>query len=133
MADSEAIVAAARACVGTRFRAQGRSVGLGLDCVGVAAVAMRAGGVRTRVPGDYRLSGDHHRLAERIDAVAGLERVAMAGPGDLVLCVVGRSHRHLAVMTDSGFVHAHLGLGRVVETPGVPEWPIEAAWRVKGD
>ena len=34
-----AIVAAVRACVGTRFRAQGRCPGIALDCVGVALVA----------------------------------------------------------------------------------------------
>ena len=34
-----AAIAAARAGLGTRFRAQGRLIGVGLDCVGVALLA----------------------------------------------------------------------------------------------
>jgi len=26
-------------------------------------------------------------------------------------------------------VHAHAGIRRVVETPGMPEWPVVAAYR----
>jgi hypothetical protein len=36
---------------------------------------------------------------------------------------------HLGVRTDQGFVHAHAGIGRVVETPGAPEWPVLAVYR----
>ena len=31
--------------------------------------------------------------------------------------------------TDRGFVHAHAGIGRVVETPGEPEWPVIGTYR----
>jgi hypothetical protein len=36
---------------------------------------------------------------------------------------------HLAVLTDAGFVHAHAGLRRVVETAGMPEWPVIGIYR----
>jgi hypothetical protein len=36
---------------------------------------------------------------------------------------------HLGVRTADGFVHAHAGLRRVVETPGMPEWPLVGAYR----
>jgi hypothetical protein len=33
------------------------------------------------------------------------------------------------VRTNAGFVHAHAGIRRVVETPGMPEWPLLAVYR----
>jgi lipoprotein Spr len=42
---------------------------------------------------------------------------------------VAREQLHLAVRTDIGFVHAHARIGRVVETPGLPEWPLLAVYR----
>src|SRR5205085_2260015 len=48
------VVARARAMIGVRFRPQGRSAVQGLDCMGLAAVAM--GVPADRVRGDYRLS-----------------------------------------------------------------------------
>lgn len=36
---------------------------------------------------------------------------------------------HLAVRTKQGFVHAHAGIRRVVETPGEPQWPLLGAYR----
>jgi hypothetical protein len=32
-------------------------------------------------------------------------------------------------VTENGFVHAHAGIGRVVETPGQPEWEILGVYR----
>jgi hypothetical protein len=49
--------------------------------------------------------------------------------GDLMLLVPGSDQVHLAVRTGEGFVHAHAGIRRVVETPGIPEWPLVAVYR----
>ena len=49
--------------------------------------------------------------------------------GDVLLLRAGDRQLHLAVRTDIGFVHAHAGLRRVVETPGVPEWPLLGVYR----
>jgi hypothetical protein len=50
-------------------------------------------------------------------------------PGDVMLMSLGPQRMHLGVRTDAGFVHAHAGIRRVVETPGVPEWRLVAAYR----
>ena len=50
MASDQKIVAAARACIGTPFRPQGRLPGVGLDCIGLAAWAVRAVGIEVDVP-----------------------------------------------------------------------------------
>jgi cell wall-associated NlpC family hydrolase len=117
----------ARALVGTRFRLQGRSAA-GLDCVGLAMAAFD-------LPSDcvrrnYRVRGDHE--AEVRAFLAGHFRRlprAQLRAGDLMLMKVAPDQLHLGVRTEDGFVHAHAGLRRVVETPRMPEWPLIAAYR----
>ncbi|HVL29104.1 MAG TPA: NlpC/P60 family protein [Sphingomicrobium sp.] len=118
----------ARALVGTRFRAQGRTPSLGLDCVGLVICAF--GLPERTVRRDYRLRGDH--LRELLDGLAGpFRRVppSRRRPGDVVVLQVGRDQLHLGILTDTGFVHADARLGKVVETGGVPQWPILAHFR----
>jgi lipoprotein Spr len=114
----------ARALIGVRFRPQGRSRDVGLDCVGLAALAF---GVQA--PARYTLrGGDAAAIGAMIDRT-GLRRVDSVRPDDLLLCLAGPGQLHLLVRTDHGFVHADAGLRRVVEAPGMPRWPILGIWR----
>tara|TARA_R110000782_G_scaffold117364_3_gene207678 strand:- start:104942 stop:105325 length:384 start_codon:yes stop_codon:yes gene_type:complete len=124
-------VAAARACVGAPFRLHGRSVETGLDCIGLAALVLaRAGHKRLgAVPAAYSIRGGSvARFAQAMEA-AGLRRVRGEKPGDLVLVQAGAAQFHLMIATNAGHVHAHAGLGRVVEMPGASIWPVLACWR----
>lgn len=124
------IVVAARACVGTRTRVQGRAPGLALDCIGVAAAAARGGGLRLRLPADYCLAADNRvRLSAGLRA-AGCREVADAAPGDIAVLAVAPGQHHLAVCCGDGFVHAHFGVGRVVEAPLPADWSIVSCWRL---
>jgi hypothetical protein len=38
---------------------------------------------------------------------------------------------HLGIWTGGGIVHADARLGRVVERPGMPPWPVIGAWRTE--
>ena len=119
------IVAAARACVGARFRVHGRDPAFGLDCVGVAGIAFGR-----PVPSDYPVrGGDPHAVAALI-AGTGLrgKAVEAAGAGDLLLVDAGPGQLHLVVLTPAGFVHADAGLRRVVEGPGRPAGRPIGAW-----
>lgn len=127
-ARSAQIVAAARGCVGTRFRPQGRRVGVGLDCVGVALIAAAAAGRAITSP-PYALGGDHEARLDAALAGFGWTPVAVPRPGDLLVLAPGAQRRHLAIATSRGAVHAHAGLGRVVEGPVDPAWTLVAAWR----
>lgn len=117
----------ARALVGTRFRPQGRGAE-GLDCVGVviAACGIDPGAVRN----DYGF-----RAHERSEVEETLELHFRRIPpgaitaGDVMLVAVDPGRLHLGVRTVDGFVHAHAGIGGVVEAPGVPEWPVLSGWR----
>lgn len=120
-------VALARSLVGSRFRPQGRNPQAGLDCVGLvlAVYGIAAGPVRR----DYRLRGDHRHEIERELALHFTRRRIACAPGDLMLCAVAADQFHLAIECGGSFVHADAGLGRVVETPGAPTWPVVATYR----
>src|SRR4051794_3868157 len=119
--------ARAHALVGTRFRAQGRSAD-GLDCVGVVLATFGIDPASVRK--DYHLRGE-----DPVELDAALlrhfrrVRPGQLAPGDIMMLTIAQRQLHLAVRTAGGFVHAHAGIRRVVETPGMPEWPIVAAYR----
>ena len=119
-----AVAEAALRAVGTRFRVQGRGAE-GLDCVGLVALALRAGGYAGAVPSGYSLRGGDWGLLDRL-----LVRVVEAEPGDVLVMAVGPGQIHLGIRTVGGFVHADAGLRRVVERPGMPPWPLIGVWRV---
>lgn len=119
-----AISDAAVAAVGTRFRLHGRGAD-GLDCVGLVALALRAGGYGGAVPTGYSLRGGDWSLLDRV-----LVRVVEAEPGDVLLMAAGPGQIHFGIRTVAGFVHADAGLRRVVERPGMPPWPILGVWRM---
>lgn len=126
-----AIVAAARSCIGTRFRAQGRVPGLGLDCVGVVLVAAAAAGITPVSLPPYRLGG----LTPDVDmlfAASGAWLIATGLPGDVLAIVPAAGQQHFGIVTSLGLVHAHAGLGRIVEGPIDPEWSLARAWRLPG-
>jgi cell wall-associated NlpC family hydrolase len=117
----------ARALVGTPFRLQGRGVG-GLDCVGVALAAYGVQNEDAR--SNYRLRGEYEQEVRRF-LRESFRRVSAAQlrSGDLMLMKVAGDQLHIGVRTDAGFVHAHAGLRRVVETPGMPYWPFVGIYR----
>lgn len=126
MTPGERIAAAARTLVGVPFRVQGRDPRFGLDCVGVAAEALRRAGTEAVLPTDYAMRSA--RVPE--DAVpVGFRRCDGGSAGDILSCRLTPAQVHLAVRTASGFVHADLQARRVVERPGPPPWPLDAAWR----
>ena len=115
---------AALRAVGTRFRLHGRGAD-GLDCVGLVALALRAGGYLGEVPSGYSLRGGDRGLLDRV-----LVRVVDPAPGDVLLMAAGPGQVHLGIRTVGGFVHADAGLRRVVERPGMPPWPLIGVWRM---
>lgn len=121
---ADAIVARARACVGIRFRAQGRGPE-GIDCIGLVAASLGVEGVRS----DYTLRGGRAEdLAHELER-AGLRCVKARRAGDVLAMRAGPGQLHLGIWTGAGLVHADSGLRRVVERPGEVPWPIIGVWR----
>ena len=102
---------------------------LGLDCIGVAAMAM--GVPKDRVRQDYSLhSSDPAEVDGELDE-SGFIRIAPAGAGvgDLLLVRTGPTGLHVVILTDGGYLHADMRLRRAVEVSGTVPWPILSAWR----
>ena len=127
------VVEAARQCVGTRFRPQGRVIGLGLDCVGVVLIAARAVGVRLDDVPSYALSGDNSRQLLCALSRSGCVRLARerGAAGDIAVLLPAPGQVHLGVLSPKGLVHAHAGLMRVVEGPVDPAWSWLGSWRLR--
>lgn len=103
----------------------------GLDCVGLAAWALAAGGFRGAVPDGYAMRGGDPRAVSELLDESGLVRVDEAAPGDLLLCASGPGQLHLAIASESGVIHADAMLRRVVERPGAVLWPVLGCWRIR--
>src|SRR5690348_10789303 len=122
------VVLRARSLIGCRFRPQGREPEHGLDCVGLVCAAFQI--PNELVPRDYRLRRDESGRLEA-ELAPFCDTVADASAGDVLIMRAAPDQLHLGIMTERGFIHADAGLRRVVETPGMPVWPILSAHRRK--
>lgn len=124
---ADAVARSAEALVGAPFRLHGRSPETGLDCVGLAALALGGLGV----PDFYRLRNARIDHMLRFAEAAGL--APASGPirrGDVLLVSTGPAQQHLCIATAcESFVHAHAGLRRVAIHEGPLPWPVIRHWR----
>lgn len=128
--DASSRVAAARALIGTPFRLQGRDSD-GVDCIGLIAMIH---GLSEAAPRSYALRGTpSDRVMEGLDRHF-IRRLAVAlQVADILLLQPGLDQLHLGLWTGTGLVHAHAGLRRVVETPGLPAFPLLGIWYQETD
>ena len=111
-----AMVAAARACLGTPFHHQGRLPGVGLDCIGLIVVAASAAGYEIADATDYARQPEEGRLLAGLSA-NGLTASGAAQAGDVLLFRFDGGPRHAALMTgEDRMIHAFAPVGQVVET-----------------
>lgn len=125
MIQHDLVISAARECVGTPFRHQGRLIGVGLDCAGVVLHVARALGLpAVDVPG-YGRNPSGGRLESALDGQCCVCRVDASAlqPGDVLLMRFSSEPQHLAICTGSGIVHAYEAAGACVEHV------IDSAWR----
>jgi cell wall-associated NlpC family hydrolase len=124
---------AARACVGTPFRLQGRDPALGLDCIGLVVVAARAAGLVVPDAQDYLMTDDPQRLD---DALASSPFTPVNGDalqaGDIVRLETAGLPLHLGIVSPETLIHADLRFRRVVEHGFDASWRsrLVSAWRL---
>lgn len=127
MTGGMAIADRALALVGAPFRLGGRDAAHGIDCIGLAALAL---GDAAELPIGYRLrSSTADRWHDWFEHHGFEQILAGTTPGDLMLVRPGPLHIHLLVTVPGGFVHAHAGLRRTVFLPAPSPWPVESIWR----
>ena len=126
----------ANAHLNTPFRFRGRTPGVALDCVGLVLTALGPIAETTVDCPSYSLRGDFRSVILSCFGKLPFHLISEDEPehdGDIILAAAGPSQLHLMVAANSGWVHAHAGLGRVVFTPIWPGWPIIHRWRFIGD
>jgi cell wall-associated NlpC family hydrolase len=125
------VIAEARRWIGVRWHHQGRSRA-GIDCVGLVINVGHALGLSAFDIADYARQPDpammRALLAEHMDPITEPE------PGDVVLMRFEREPQHVAVLTDSGIIHAYAQARKVVEHRLDSIWKsrIVGAYRYKG-
>lgn len=121
--------------LGAPFRLHGRSIETGLDCVGVVHCCIAETGREYQAPEIYGLRGAYENRALAFFVDAGFENVHDASwvAGDILLFRPGPRQIHLAVLSQRGAVHAHMGLRRVVLTPFPMPYTQIGQWRFQGD
>ncbi|HRF74157.1 MAG TPA: NlpC/P60 family protein [Accumulibacter sp.] len=124
---ADQIVAAARACLGTPFRHQGRQPGAngGIDCAGLVVHVAGALGCSYLDQEGYGTLPANGLLEAALDAQPCLERVFdidAKQPGDVLLMRFTGEPQHLAILAGETLIHAW-------EAPGLCcEHNIDATW-----
>jgi len=116
------IIAAARECLGTPFRHQGRIVGIALDCAGVVCHVAESIGLIYDAPTNYPRTPYKGLLEQTLDAQPCLVRADDMRPGDVLLMRFGREPQHVAIYTGSTVIHAYEAVSRCVEHAIDAEW-----------
>jgi len=113
-----AIIAAARECVGTPFRHQGRLPKIGLDCAGLVIHAARALGlpvVDFKGYPDRPFNGMLKRMLDSQTCIREIYTIDIQ-PGDLLLMRVNRDPQHLAIASENNYIiHTFQEIGKVAE------------------
>lgn len=131
------VIAAARQCIGTPFRHQGRLLAFGLDCAGVVIHVCRTLCIDcVDVVGYGRTpnAGELQRTLEAQPALQRVEDIAARQPGDILLMRIATDPQHLAIFTGNTIIHAHEASGKCVEHVLSPVWAarIVAVYRFRG-
>ena len=114
---SDDILSAARQCLGTPFRHQGRMLAFGLDCAGVAIHVARAIGAGVMDVEGYGRTPANGQLERSLDNQPCLERVFLEDrrPGDLLLMRFSSDPQHIAIYAGDTIIHAYESVGKCCE------------------
>lgn len=132
-----AVIAAARDCLGTPFAHQGRVVGVGLDCAGLAVHAVRAAGVDVLDFAGYGRTPNKGHLVAALDAqpmLARLANISDRAAGDILLMRFLGEPQHVGICTGAGIIHAYEAVRMCCEHDLCSKWAarVVRVYRVKG-
>lgn len=129
---------AARELIGVKWVHQGRNPSVGVDCVGLVVLALRANGIEVQDRTDYGTDPDGS-LEAAITAALG-QKHSTYQKGDVVLIEFSKyKPRHVAIISEHPHgltvIHADSNTGKVCEHLIDDRWHkrIVGAWRPQGD
>ena len=134
------IVGMARGCIGTPYEHQGRVSNGTLDCAGTVVHIYNMNAPKLGLPPytktNYGRMPNPKRMVEELRAHLIPIAVGEAREADVLHFAWKLNYpaQHLAILTPTGIVHAHEGVGRVVEHPFTSEWRgrVRGAYRFPG-
>jgi cell wall-associated NlpC family hydrolase len=115
---ARSIITAARDCVGTPFRHQGRLPGIGLDCAGLVIHAAKSVGLTVRDYTGYPNRPFNGMLKRMLDDQICIREIYLTDvlPGDVLLMRVNQAPQHLAIVSFGNYIiHAYQNIGKVAE------------------
>lgn len=126
------LLTAARSLIGAPFRLHGRDPATGLDCVGLVLASLAAINRPAPPLSGYSRHWLDTQAMDTCAAVSGLSAVsAPVQSGDVLLARVSPVQWHLLIAASAATaVHAHAGLGRVVQSPLPADWLLCRQWRL---
>ena len=110
-----AVLSAARACLGVRFRHQGRTRVQGLDCAGLVVHVCEQLGVPIEDCLNYAHDPDYRVLSRALHQHLTPISLHEIQPGDVLRFIAGSDPVHLGIATDIGVIHAAASHRKVVE------------------
>jgi len=111
-------MSAVRACIDTPFHHQGRSPGVGIDCIGLIIIAMIAANIKVNDRTDYGRRPDKDSLINALEehGATPIEKEA-ARAGDVLVFRYDNQPQHVALATsENTMIHSFAPAGKVVET-----------------
>ena len=134
MVTRQDIVSAARECLGTPFRHQGRRVSSGLDCAGVVIYVAHRLGISDFDTREYGRLPHEDKLKRHLTAHMDVVPNGSWREGDVLLLAFEREPQHLAIASDIGMIHSYSLIGRCVEHRMDDKWKarIRGAFRFRG-
>ncbi|MEM7568153.1 MAG: NlpC/P60 family protein [Pseudomonadota bacterium] len=120
--NADTMIAAARSCLGTRFRHQGRTPGRGLDCLGLIVVAAQAAGITMADQRAYSRQPNQADFQQYVAANAMALRTQVA-PGRIGVFDFGAGPQHVGLFTGAGLIHAYAPARKVIEHGWRAPWP----------
>lgn len=129
------IVSAARSCIDTPFRHQGRVAGVGLDCAGLAVHVLNSLQLPLIDIKGYGRTPNEGSLKRIMDMQPSLSQIPIeeSMPGDFLLIRVSNEPSHIAIQTEPNvIIHAYEQVGRTCEHRMDDYWRknVIAAYRV---
>lgn len=140
MITGQDVVDAAREMKGTPFHHQGRSPGLGIDCIGLLVAVAKSLGIEHQDSTQYGRDPSPAELRAGLEN-SGLVEVATedARVGDVLVFWIRRADKpkHVGILTGylkAGLIHTYADVGSVVEHVLDDFWRkrICGAWRYPG-
>ena len=122
--NSDDIIKAARACLDTPFKHQGRLPGRALDCAGLIVAVAQAIGADYRDVAGYGRSPAGNLLQSKLDEQPCLHGVPVLErqPGDVLLMRFTGDPQHLAIDAGDNIIHSYAQVGKVCEHRMADVW-----------